>query len=157
MDEAAARGVFRHEIFNPPQLAEPRGWNHGLLAPAGGRILFVAGQTASVRGGGMESEDFAGQFAVALDRVLAVVRAAGGEPAHVGRMTVFVTDLAAYRDALGELAAVWRDRMDGTIRPWRSSRSGGSSKPARGSKSRPPPSSPRKEPSRAAESGIVSL
>lgn len=111
MDEAAARGVFRHEIFNPPQLAEPRGWNHGLLAPAGGRILFVAGQTASVRGGGMESEDFAGQFAVALDRVLAVVRAAGGEPAHVGRMTVFVTDLAAYRDALGELAAVWRDRM----------------------------------------------
>ena len=100
-----------YEVFNPPELAEPRGWNHGLLAPAGGRVLFVAGQTAGGPDGRAESGDFAAQFARALGRVLAVVRAAGGEPEHIGRMTVFVTDLPAYREARAELGAVWRAHM----------------------------------------------
>jgi len=30
-------------IVNPDALGRPSGWNHGMLAPAGGRILFVAG------------------------------------------------------------------------------------------------------------------
>ena len=98
-------------VINPPQLPEPRGWNHGLLAPAGGRILFVAGQTAGGADGRVGSDDFAAQFALALDRVLAVVREAGGEPAHIGRMTVYVTDLSAYGSARRELGAVWRARM----------------------------------------------
>ena len=33
-------------IVNPPELGAPRGFAHGLVAPAGGRLLFVAGQTA---------------------------------------------------------------------------------------------------------------
>ena len=99
------------EVLNPTDLGEPRGWNHGLLAPAGGRVLFVAGQTASGSDGDVETPDFAAQFALALDRVLAVVRAAGGEPSHIGRMTIYVTDLAAYRDARSELGAAWRARL----------------------------------------------
>ena len=99
------------EVLNPAALGEPRGWNHGLLAPPGGRLLFVAGQTASGPGGRVETPDFAAQFALALDRVLAVVRAAGGEPSHIGRMTIYVTDLAAYRDARSELGAAWRARL----------------------------------------------
>ena len=31
---------------NPPELGPPRGFSHGMLAPAAGRTLFVAGQTA---------------------------------------------------------------------------------------------------------------
>lgn len=99
------------EVLNPAALGEPRGWNHGLLAPPGGRVLFVAGQTAAGPGGDLETADFAAQFALALDRVLAVVRAAGGEPSHIGRMTIYVTDLAAYRDARSELGAAWRARL----------------------------------------------
>jgi len=99
------------EVLNPAALGEPRGWNHGLLAPPGGRVLFVAGQTASGPSGQIETPDFAAQFALALDRVLAVVRAAGGEPSHIGRMTIYVTDLAAYRDARTELGAAWRARL----------------------------------------------
>lgn len=99
------------EVLNPAALGEPRGWNHGLLAPPGGRVLFVAGQTASGPSGQIETPDFAAQFALALDRVLAVVRAAGGEPAHIGRMTIYVTDLAAYQDARTELGAAWRARL----------------------------------------------
>lgn len=99
------------EVLNPAALGEPRGWNHGLLAPREGRVLFVAGQTAAGPGGDIETPDFAAQFALALDRVLAVVRAAGGEPSHIGRMTIYVTDLAAYRDARSELGAAWGARL----------------------------------------------
>lgn len=99
------------EVLNPAALGEPRGWNHGLLAPPGGRVLFVAGQTAAGSDGRVETSDFAAQFALVLDRVLAVVRAAGGEPSHIGRMTIYVTDLAAYRDARSELGAAWRARL----------------------------------------------
>jgi hypothetical protein len=33
------------DILDPSALGEPRRWNNGLLAPAGGRLRFVAGQT----------------------------------------------------------------------------------------------------------------
>lgn len=108
---ADARTDHPFEVLNPAALGEPRGWNHGLLAPPGGRVLFVAGQTATGPGGDIETPDFAAQFALALDRVLAVVRAAGGEPSHIGRMTIYVTDLAAYRAARSELGAAWRTRL----------------------------------------------
>jgi enamine deaminase RidA (YjgF/YER057c/UK114 family) len=54
---------------------------------------------------------FVPQFAKALDNVLAVVRAAGGKPEDVASMTVFVTDIPAYRNATRELGAVWRERF----------------------------------------------
>ena len=76
-DRGADARTDAFEVLNPAALGEPRGWNHGLLAPPGGRVLFVAGQTATGPGGGIESADFAEQFALVLDRVLAVV----GRPA----------------------------------------------------------------------------
>lgn len=100
-----------YDIFNPPSLGEPQGWNNGLLGPAGGRTLFVAGQTARGPSGRIESDDFVAQFALALDHVLAVVAAAGGEPADIGRMTVFVTDLDRYMAERRPLGAAWRERM----------------------------------------------
>jgi enamine deaminase RidA (YjgF/YER057c/UK114 family) len=99
------------EIINPKALGEPKGWNNGLLAPKGGRLLFVAGQA------GWESEapgdppGFVDQFGRALDKVLAVVREAGGEAADVARMTIYVTDLAAYRASMKALGEAWRARM----------------------------------------------
>ena len=103
------------EIVNPESLGAPRGWNHGLLAPRDGRLLFVAGQVGvgpAARGTDPpEAPAFVDQFAAALDRVLAVVREAGGGPADVARMTVFVTDLAAYRESLGPLGEAWRARF----------------------------------------------
>ena len=110
-DRGADARTDPFEVLNPAALGEPRGWNHGLLAFPGGRVLFVAGQTATGPGGDVETPDFAAQFTLALDRVLAVVRAAGGEPSHIGRMTIYVTDLAAYRDARAELGAAWRARL----------------------------------------------
>ena len=87
------------EIINPESLGRPSGWNHGMLGPAGGRILFVAGQITPVG-------DFVAQWDGALERVLAVVRAAGGKPENIGRMVVYTTDRATYlanRTALGDV------------------------------------------------------
>ena len=103
--------VNEFDIFNPTVLGEPKGWNNGLLAPSNGRVLFVAGQTARGPSGHIESEDFVEQFALALEHVLTVVREAGGEPVHVGRMTIFVTNLKSYKASLAGLGQAYQLRM----------------------------------------------
>jgi enamine deaminase RidA (YjgF/YER057c/UK114 family) len=88
------------DIINPEPLGRPSGWNHGMLGPSGGRVLFVAGQTAP------DAPGLVAQWERALERVLVVVRAAGGGPQDIGRMTVYVADKAAYlagRPALGDV------------------------------------------------------
>ena len=108
--------MTRFEVVNPDTLGRPRGFSHGILTPAGGRVLFVAGQTAP--DAGQSEADRTGaegrlieQFGAALDRVVAVVSAAGGRPEHVARLTVYVTDMDAYRGARGRLGDVWRAAM----------------------------------------------
>jgi enamine deaminase RidA (YjgF/YER057c/UK114 family) len=95
------------ELVNPPDLGKPRGFAHGLLAPAAGRMLFVAGQTATDSEGRITSHAFSQQFETALSRVLAVVRAAGGGPEHIARMTVYVTSIQQYRDSRTALRSIW--------------------------------------------------
>jgi enamine deaminase RidA (YjgF/YER057c/UK114 family) len=100
-----------YEILNPESLGAPKGYSNGMLAPAGGRILFVAGQVAMDAEGRVIDGDVAAQWSRALENVLEVVRAAGGGPADIGRMTVFVTDKARYMAARPALGAVWRRVM----------------------------------------------
>jgi enamine deaminase RidA (YjgF/YER057c/UK114 family) len=93
------------EVINPDELGSPKGWNNGMLAPAGGRILFVAGQVGSDRAGQVEPSGFVEQFGRALENVLTIVRDAGGEPEDIGRLTIYVTDREEYlasRKPLGE-------------------------------------------------------
>ena len=99
------------DIFNPPELGKPSGWNNGLLAPAGGRLLFVAGQSASDETGTVPAIGFLDQWAKILDKIVAVVRHAGGDPHDIARMTVYVTDRQAYLDNLKPLGAIWRERL----------------------------------------------
>ena len=101
----------RLAIINPVELGAPRGWNNGMLAPAGGRTLFIAGQTARDGSGQVPAADFPSQFDRALGNVLAVLRGAGGEPEDIGRFTIFVTDMAQYRGSLKPLGEVYRRRM----------------------------------------------
>ena len=100
-----------YEIFNPEVLGAPRGWNNGMLAPAGGRVLFVAGQVASDETGRIVADDFAEQFGVALGNCVSVVREAGGSAGDIGRLTIYVTDMEAYRNSLEALGPVYREAM----------------------------------------------
>jgi enamine deaminase RidA (YjgF/YER057c/UK114 family) len=101
----------RFTVVNPEELGAPRGWNNGMLAHAGGRVLFIAGQTARDGSGKVPPADFTSQFDTALGNVLTVVHQAGGDPAAIGRFTVFVTDMTQYRGNLKALGEVYRRRM----------------------------------------------
>jgi len=98
--------AMTHEIVNPESLGAPSGYSNGILAPRGGRVLFVAGQTGP---GG----DFAAQFERALQNVVEVVRKAGGKPEHVARLTIYVTDREKYAAARPDIGKVYRQVMGG--------------------------------------------
>jgi enamine deaminase RidA (YjgF/YER057c/UK114 family) len=99
------------ELFNPASLGAPKGWTNGVLAPREGRLLFIAGQAGWENDAVGTPPGFVEQFARALDKVVTVIRAAGGEPADLARLTVYVTDLAAYRANLKALGAAWREHF----------------------------------------------
>ena len=94
---------------NPPHLAPPRGYSHGMLGE--GRLLFVAGQVAWDAEGRMVGERFADQFDQALANVLTVVAAGGGTAASVARLTIFVLDKGEYLACQRELGERYRARM----------------------------------------------
>lgn len=94
---------------NPESLGAPKGYSNGILAS--GRTLFVAGQIAWDRAHRIVCQDFAGQFGKALENVLEVVRAAGGGPGHVARLTIYVTDRHEYLGALAAVGQAYRAVM----------------------------------------------
>jgi enamine deaminase RidA (YjgF/YER057c/UK114 family) len=96
-------------FVQPEGWPKPKGYSNG--AVVSGRTLFVAGQVGWNERGEFESDDLAEQFGKALDNVLAVVRAAGGKPEDIAKMTVYVTDLDAYRGSLPAVGKVWRERL----------------------------------------------
>ena len=96
-------------IINPPDLPAPRGYSNGLIAQ--GRVLFVAGQIGWTERAELISDRFADQFDQALANVLSVVRAAGGAPEAVARLTIFVTDKTEYLSAQHEIGERYRTRM----------------------------------------------
>ncbi len=103
----------RFAVINPEELGAPRGWNNGMLAREGGRMLFIAGQTARDASGKVPASDFVTQFERALGNVLAVLRQAGGQSTDIGRLTIYVTDVTQYRTSLKPLGAVYRQLMGG--------------------------------------------
>src|SRR5262245_43271232 len=97
-------------VINPPELGAPRGFAHGIVTAAGGRVLFVAGQIGT-EGTSDESDDLVAQFDRALARVLIVVSAAGGRADQIARMTVYVTDMERYRASRSALRDVWQRQL----------------------------------------------
>ena len=96
------------ELINPDALGRPRGYSNGVLAPAGARLLFVAGQVAWDAEQRIVGPDFVEQFERALSNVLAVVREAGGAPDSLARLVVYVTDREEYRARTREVGERWR-------------------------------------------------
>ncbi len=97
--------------INPAALGAPRGYSNGMLAPAGGRLLFVAGQVGWDERQAVVEGGFAAQFVQALSNVVAVVREAGGGPSDLGNLTIFVVDHREYLATLKEVGAAYREIM----------------------------------------------
>lgn len=97
-------------VINPEALAAPSGYSNGLLFE-GGKLLFVAGQIGWDRERRIVSDDFPEQFAQALANVLTVVRTAGGSPASIARLLIFVTDKKEYTARLRDVGTAYRQLM----------------------------------------------
>jgi enamine deaminase RidA (YjgF/YER057c/UK114 family) len=97
------------EAINPKELAPPRGYSHGMLG--NGTMLFVAGQIGWDATSRIVSNDFVAQFSRALDNVLAVVRAAGGGPDSIARLTIYLVDKGEYRARARDVGTAYRERM----------------------------------------------
>jgi enamine deaminase RidA (YjgF/YER057c/UK114 family) len=97
-----------------PGWPTPKGYSNGRIGT--GRVLEVGGQigwTTEMQFPARDTAEarFVAQFAQTLDNVISVVRAAGGDVTDIATMTAYVTDMAVYRSARKELAAVWRERL----------------------------------------------
>jgi enamine deaminase RidA (YjgF/YER057c/UK114 family) len=92
---------------NPPGLSPPTGFSHAVTA-TGSRIVFLAGQTALDTEGAVVGATLTAQFEQALTNLLSALTASGGTPADLTRVTVYTTDVAAYRAEARDLGAVWR-------------------------------------------------
>jgi enamine deaminase RidA (YjgF/YER057c/UK114 family) len=95
-----------HRI-NPAELSPPTGFSHAVTA-TGSQLVFLAGQTALDRNGKVIGDTLPEQFTTALTNLLTALRAAGGSPADLARVTVYATDVADYRAHAPELGLIWR-------------------------------------------------
>jgi enamine deaminase RidA (YjgF/YER057c/UK114 family) len=89
-----------HRIVNPPELPEPSGYAHAVVA-APGRTVYLGGQTGT-------GDTVAAQFDAAAASLVTALRAAGGEPEDLVSLVVYATDVDEYRAAMEELGGVWR-------------------------------------------------
>ncbi|MGC9382430.1 RidA family protein [Streptomyces sp. MH13] len=96
------------ERVNPPALSPPTGFSHAVVA-TGTRVVFLAGQTALDTDGKVTGDTLPAQFELALTNLLTALRAAGGTPADLARVTVYATDVAAYRTHAADLGRTWRE------------------------------------------------
>jgi len=90
----------------PAGWPQPKGYANGITAR--GTMIFIAGQIGWDAQGRL-AEGFLAQARKALENIVAVLTEGGAEPQHLVRLTWYVTDMAAYRGALAELGAVYRD------------------------------------------------
>ena len=97
--------------LEPEGWAAPVGYTNGVsVEGAQGRQIYLAGQIgwnpATCQ---FETDDLVAQVRQALENIVALLRAAKAEPAHLVRLTWFITDKAAYLGARREIGKAYRD------------------------------------------------
>jgi len=95
------------ERINPAELGRPSGFSH-VVSVTSGRLAFLAGQTALDASGQIVGSGVVEQFERALSNLLTALRAAGGQPADLVSVTIYLVDLDDYRANGREIGEVWR-------------------------------------------------
>ena len=95
------------ERVNPPSLAKPSGFTHA-VRHAG--LIHLSGQTAMDREGKIVVGGIVEQFAQALDNLLTALNAAGGDPACLLSVTLYLTDIPDYQRHGKEIGRLWREK-----------------------------------------------
>ena len=93
-------------LVNPPSLARPSGFNHGILV-TGGDLLFLAGQTGSNAEGQIVAPgDLVAQYEQTLRNLQTVVEAASGKMQDIVKVNIFVRDRDDYLAHLKPLGVI---------------------------------------------------
>jgi enamine deaminase RidA (YjgF/YER057c/UK114 family) len=95
-------------IITPPDLVKPRGYNYGVKV-RGGATLYIAGQVAfDGQGKVVGLGDIVRQFEQALANFRRVLEVAGALPQDVVKVTIYMTDMAAYKANLPAIGRAYR-------------------------------------------------
>lgn len=100
-------------IVNPPELAKPIGFAHGVLA---GNVVYLGGQTALDENGEIVEGGIVEQFVRCFTNVLTTLAAAGGRPEDLVSVTIYLTDVEDYQRHGREIGRHWRE-LAGTEYP----------------------------------------
>ena len=96
------------DIINPPTLARPTGFSHGIVT-TGGRLLFLAGQTGSDAEGHITAPgNLVAQYEQIMRNLQVVVASAGGAMQDITKLNIFVRDRDDYLAHLKPLGQVHR-------------------------------------------------
>jgi enamine deaminase RidA (YjgF/YER057c/UK114 family) len=97
------------EFLNPPELMKPVGFSHAAQT-RGGRTLFLSGQVAKDRDGGVVGKgDLVAQFRQVVENLRTAVGARGGQLTDIVKLTIYVLSTAEYKARAREIGAVYRE------------------------------------------------
>jgi enamine deaminase RidA (YjgF/YER057c/UK114 family) len=96
------------EFILPAGLPQPSGFSYAVAA-SGQKLLFLAGRTAQDCNGSIVGvDDLPRQFEVVIEAIVDTLKAAAAAPEHVTKMTIFVTDVALYREHLHSIGRIYQ-------------------------------------------------
>ena len=96
-------------LVNPPTLAKPAGFSHGVEVQ-GGKTLYIAGQVAFDKDGKVVGAgDIVTQFRQICQNLKAVLLARAGQLNDIVKLTIYVLDKRAYKSRGKEIGAVYRE------------------------------------------------
>lgn len=101
-----------YQAVLPDGWPRPRGFSHGVIAKGTSQVR-IAGQVGTVPGQhGVEANlDFGTQWTRALANVVAVVRAAGGEPTNLVALRVYVTQISEFNKNGPAIGQSWMESL----------------------------------------------
>ncbi|WP_432563471.1 RidA family protein [Kineococcus sp. SYSU DK003] len=92
------------ERINPGTLAKPSGFAHAVKSPG---LVHLSGQTALGADGRIVEGGIVPQFRQALTNLLEALRAAGGQPAGLASVNLYLLDIPDYQAHGREVRDVW--------------------------------------------------
>ncbi len=91
------------EIIQPKKLSDPRPRYSHAIQTDPGKLLFMAGQTATDQQGNIVGKgDIVAQATQVLENMKAILEEVGGSLADIVKTTVYITDIK-YREGMGQV------------------------------------------------------
>ena len=100
---------MKNNVILPDGWPRPRGYSNAMSGR--GQLIALGGQIGWDKDENFQERSFLGQWRQALQNIVDVLEAASAKPEHLIQLTVYVTDMAAYRSSLKEAGQIWRETL----------------------------------------------